>query len=57
MAETRIDMTVNGRPVRKLAGTHQRLLDFLRDDLNLTGPRKAAAPASAAPARCSSTGC
>ncbi|MDT3685619.1 MAG: molybdopterin cofactor-binding domain-containing protein [Pseudorhodoplanes sp.] len=40
MPEIRIDATVNGRKVSKPAKPHQRLLDFLRDDLNLTGAKE-----------------
>jgi len=32
--------TVNGRKVRRTAQPYQRLLDFLRDDLNLTGAKE-----------------
>ena len=32
--------TINGRKVRRTAQPHQRLLDFLRDDLNLTGAKE-----------------
>jgi CO/xanthine dehydrogenase Mo-binding subunit/aerobic-type carbon monoxide dehydrogenase small subunit (CoxS/CutS family) len=40
MAEMQVAMIVNGRPVRKQAGTYMRLLDFLRDELNLTGAKE-----------------
>ena len=40
MSELKMDMTVNGRRVTKPAGTHMRLLDYLRDELNLTGTKE-----------------
>src|SRR5918997_6985679 len=40
MTEMHVAMTVNGRPVRKQAQTHMRLLDYLRDELNLTGAKE-----------------
>ncbi|MGE0846803.1 MAG: molybdopterin-dependent oxidoreductase [Flavobacteriaceae bacterium] len=40
MSEFDLEIEVNGRAVRKRAATHQRLLDFLRDDLNLTGAKE-----------------
>ena len=40
MPELRIEATVNGRKVARSAQPHQRLLDFLRDDLNLTGTKE-----------------
>ena len=40
MPELRIEATVNGRKVARSAKPHQRLLDFLRDDLNLTGTKE-----------------
>lgn len=40
MSDLVIHATVNGRPVKRLASTHQRLLDFLRDDLELTGTKE-----------------
>ena len=40
MSDLVINATVNGRPVKRLASTHQRLLDFLRDDLELTGTKE-----------------
>jgi nicotinate dehydrogenase large molybdopterin subunit len=40
MPELRIEATINGRKVSKPAKPHQRLLDFLRDDLNLTGAKE-----------------
>ena len=36
----RLKMTVNGRKVDKPAAGRYRLLDFLRDDLNLTGAKE-----------------
>jgi CO/xanthine dehydrogenase Mo-binding subunit/aerobic-type carbon monoxide dehydrogenase small subunit (CoxS/CutS family) len=40
MPDIRIEATVNGRKVARLTQPHQRLLDFLRDDLNLTGTKE-----------------
>lgn len=40
MPEQVINLSVNGRPVKKLAGTHMRLLDFLREELHLTGAKE-----------------
>jgi CO/xanthine dehydrogenase Mo-binding subunit/aerobic-type carbon monoxide dehydrogenase small subunit (CoxS/CutS family) len=40
MADIRLEATVNGRKVARTAKPHQRLLDFLRDDLGLTGNKE-----------------
>ena len=40
MPELRIEATVNGRKVARGANPAQRLLDFLREDLNLTGSKE-----------------
>ncbi len=40
MPELRIEATINGRKVARAAQPHQRLLDFLRDDLHLTGTKE-----------------
>jgi len=40
MADIRLEATVNGRKIVRNAKPHQRLLDFLRDDLNLTGHKE-----------------
>jgi CO/xanthine dehydrogenase Mo-binding subunit/aerobic-type carbon monoxide dehydrogenase small subunit (CoxS/CutS family) len=40
MPELQIRATINGRKVARGAKPHQRLLDFLRDDLNLTGNKE-----------------
>ncbi|MGH6769878.1 MAG: molybdopterin-dependent oxidoreductase [Xanthobacteraceae bacterium] len=40
MPELRIEATINGRKIRRSAQPWQRLLDFLRDDLNLTGTKE-----------------
>ncbi|MDB5600117.1 MAG: aldehyde oxidoreductase [Xanthobacteraceae bacterium] len=40
MSELRIEATINGRKVKRTAQPHQRLLDFLRDDLHLTGAKE-----------------
>jgi len=50
-----IKFTVNGRPVSVSAPESTRLLWVLREELKLTGTKFAAAPASAAPAWCTST--
>ena len=40
MPELSFEATVNGRRVKKPAKPHQRLLDYIRDDLNLTGTKE-----------------
>src|ERR1019366_7757966 len=40
MPDIRLDATINGRKITRDAKPHQRLLDFLRDDLNLTGGKE-----------------
>ena len=40
MPELQFEATVNGRRIKKPAKTHQRLLDYIRDDLNLTGTKE-----------------
>jgi CO/xanthine dehydrogenase Mo-binding subunit/aerobic-type carbon monoxide dehydrogenase small subunit (CoxS/CutS family) len=40
MPDLRIEATVNGRKVSRPAKPWQRLLDFIRDDLNLTGNKE-----------------
>jgi CO/xanthine dehydrogenase Mo-binding subunit/aerobic-type carbon monoxide dehydrogenase small subunit (CoxS/CutS family) len=40
MADIRLDAVINGRKVSRNARPHLRLLDFLRDDLNLTGNKE-----------------
>ncbi|MGI9424497.1 MAG: molybdopterin-dependent oxidoreductase [Hyphomicrobiaceae bacterium] len=40
MSDLVITATVNGRSVKRLASTEQRLLDFLRNDLELTGTKE-----------------
>ena len=40
MSEFRLEATVNGRKISRNAKPSQRLLDFLRDDLNLTGNKE-----------------
>ena len=40
MSDLELAMTVNGRTIRRRAGAHLRLLDFLRDDLDLTGTKE-----------------
>jgi CO/xanthine dehydrogenase Mo-binding subunit/aerobic-type carbon monoxide dehydrogenase small subunit (CoxS/CutS family) len=40
MPDIRFEATVNGRKIVRNAKPHQRLLDFLRDDLNLTGSKE-----------------
>ena len=40
MSEIELELEVNGRPVKRPAAAHLRLLDFLRDELNLTGTKE-----------------
>ena len=40
MPDLQIEATINGKKIRRTAKPHQRLLDFLRDDLNLTGNKE-----------------
>jgi aldehyde oxidoreductase len=40
MTDFKLELTVNGRKVRRTTQPHLRLLDFLRDDLNLTGTKE-----------------
>ena len=40
MPDLRLEATINGRKISRAAKPHQRLLDFLRDDLNLTGNKE-----------------
>jgi CO/xanthine dehydrogenase Mo-binding subunit/aerobic-type carbon monoxide dehydrogenase small subunit (CoxS/CutS family) len=40
MPDLRIEATINGKKISRPAKPHQRLLDFLRDDLNLTGNKE-----------------
>jgi CO/xanthine dehydrogenase Mo-binding subunit/aerobic-type carbon monoxide dehydrogenase small subunit (CoxS/CutS family) len=40
MPDLQFNATVNGRKVARSASPHQRLLDFIRDDLNLTGNKE-----------------
>ncbi len=40
MPDLELEMTVNGRAVKRRAAAHSRLLDFLRDDLSLTGAKE-----------------
>ncbi|MDB4894339.1 MAG: aldehyde oxidoreductase, partial [Firmicutes bacterium] len=40
MAEMLVELTVNGRKVRKQADPSLRLLDFLRENLYLTGTKE-----------------
>jgi nicotinate dehydrogenase large molybdopterin subunit len=40
MTDLKLELTVNGRKVRRTTQPHLRLLDFLRDDLNLTGTKE-----------------
>ncbi len=39
MPELRIEAVVNGRKIARNAAPHQRLLDFLREDMHLTGTK------------------
>ena len=40
MHELNIELEINGRQVQRRAKPYQRLLDFVRDDLNLTGSKE-----------------
>ena len=40
MPKLKIDLEVNNRKVSKETDAHKRLLDFLREDLNLTGTKE-----------------
>ena len=40
MPDLQFTATINGRKVSRSARPHQRLLDFIRDDLNLTGNKE-----------------
>src|SRR6185312_10279674 len=40
MPDLQFKATINGRKVSSAAKPHQRLLDFIRDDLNLTGNKE-----------------
>ena len=40
MPDLQFEATINGRKIARRAKPHQRLLDFLRDDLNLTGNKE-----------------
>lgn len=47
-----ISLTLNGTPRQLQVQPWTTLLDLLREQLDLTGTKKAATTASAAPARC-----
>ena len=40
MPDLHLEATINGKKISRNAKPHQRLLDFLRDDLNLTGNKE-----------------
>ena len=40
MHKLKIDLEVNGRKISKEVNSHYRLLDFLREDLDLTGSKE-----------------
>ena len=40
MADLQFTATINGRKIARNAKPHQRLIDFIRDDLNLTGNKE-----------------
>lgn len=40
MPRLRLELQVNGRPISRETEPHKRLLDFLREDLNLTGTKE-----------------
>ena len=47
----RITVTVNGEPYREEVPATRSLLDFVRDDLGLTGTKEGCSEGNAAPAR------
>lgn len=40
MSDLELELTVNGRTVKRKVRPHQRLLDFIREDLGLTGAKE-----------------
>ena len=40
MTDQIIELTLNGRPVKRLAKPHWRLIDFLREELHMTGTKE-----------------
>ena len=40
MSEIKLNLTINGKNIKRSTKSHYRLLDFLREDLDLTGTRK-----------------
>ena len=40
MPDLLFNATINGRKIARSAKPHKRLLDFIRDDLNLTGNKE-----------------
>jgi aerobic-type carbon monoxide dehydrogenase small subunit (CoxS/CutS family) len=40
MSEFELEMVVNGKSISRRAKPHLRLLDFIRDELNLTGAKE-----------------
>ena len=50
----RITLTLNGTAINREVQDSRLLVEFLREDLKLTGPRRAAASAYAVPAPCCS---
>ncbi len=40
MVDIQLNAVINGRKISRAAKPHQRLLDFIRDDLNLTGNKE-----------------
>ena len=55
MSELWVELEVNNRKVARKTQAHSRLLDFLRNDLNLTGTKEGCGAANAAPIRFLST--
>ena len=39
MSSMELKLTVNGQKIKKTTQSHYRLLDFLREDLDLTGTK------------------
>ena len=55
MASKTLQLKVNGQNVEAEVEPAKLLLDFLRDDLGLTGTKEGCGPATAAPAPSTST--
>ena len=40
MSEIKLNLTINGKNIKRSTKSHYRLLDFLREDLDLTGTKE-----------------